>query len=411
MDNQQLNQLTQAIQSLLSKGQRVGQRFIEGNPLPVSEMPDSVYKTFGMQKNPVAQLINASSSIPGLRNVQAGMQELTGNKPDLTKPMSDPQISWGVDVGVRPKIVPTRVSAALKNLGQSPTLEGEVLKSTVNRLGGGQIIKQEPPKFLFQPIKGSMGGSKKVLPEKAGLGETSKFASTQQYIKDITRDKNYQITLKVSGGDENRAIARILEQRLAEGKVPKDIMEKIYANTPNVRDMETGELLDAFKNFRGEHARQLMEKLEIELPQSPVTQPTTFYESLKKSAKSTNLYSETGLPAGNTFDLGNGIKAELTAREHLPDGRVLENNTSGAKTWYLERISSTDKGKGNATKALDNLLKQADDYGITLKVEPKPYGKIQGLNADQLKAWYQKRGFVPDEGIYWKREPSGVKPF
>ncbi len=134
--------------------------------------------------------------------------------------------------------------------------------------------------------------------------------------------------------------------------------------------------------------------------------PRTFYETLKKNP--TKLYSETGLPAGNTFDLGNGIKVEMTARQHLPNGTVLENNSPNAREWYLERIASVNQGKGNASKALDNLLKQADEYGITLKVEPKPYGKIKGLTTEQLQIWYKSRGFVPDEGIYWKRDPQPV---
>lgn len=132
--------------------------------------------------------------------------------------------------------------------------------------------------------------------------------------------------------------------------------------------------------------------------------PKTFYEALKKNP--TKLYSETGLPTGNTFDLGNGVKAELTTAEHLPNGTILDSYSPGAKTWYLERISSEAKGKGNASKALDKLLKQADEYGITLKVQPHPYGKIKGLNTEQLQNWYAKRGFVPDEGIFWKRDPS-----
>jgi len=92
-----------------------------------------------------------------------------------------------------------------------------------------------------------------------------KFDNTLNYINEIKQDPNYKITLGSVGGDENRALARILQQRLDVDNVPQEIQDIIFANTPQVKDVETGELLNAESGVRGEHINQLLNTLERDL--------------------------------------------------------------------------------------------------------------------------------------------------
>lgn len=80
-------------------------------------------------------------------------------------------------------------------------------------------------------------------------------------------------------------------------------------------------------------------------------------------------------------------KAKLTYAVH-PDG-----------TMSLEMIDvpKASRGQGEAGKALDALLAEADAKGLTVYLEPKPVGS-GGMTRQQLEAFYRKRGFTQQAG-------------
>lgn len=58
------------------------------------------------------------------------------------------------------------------------------------------------------------------------------------------------------------------------------------------------------------------------------------------------------------------------------------------------------RGKGHARALLKRILDDADNEGVTLWLEISP---SDGLDYDQLEAWYRRRGFVGH--LIYKRRP------
>lgn len=62
----------------------------------------------------------------------------------------------------------------------------------------------------------------------------------------------------------------------------------------------------------------------------------------------------------------------------------------------LEGISSFDKGKGLGKEVMSDIAKSADELGVTLTLEAKPFGK-DGLGKKELIDFYKKNGFEVDQ--------------
>jgi hypothetical protein len=56
--------------------------------------------------------------------------------------------------------------------------------------------------------------------------------------------------------------------------------------------------------------------------------------------------------------------------------------------------------RGTASQALDTLCREADRHKVVLHVTPDPLPRTHGLALPRarLKAWYGRRGFVPNTG-------------
>ena len=61
------------------------------------------------------------------------------------------------------------------------------------------------------------------------------------------------------------------------------------------------------------------------------------------------------------------------------------------------------RGQGVARRLLARVLTDADAEGITLWLEIMPSG---GLSFEELKAWYERRGFRQVFPAVWRRDPS-----
>lgn len=82
----------------------------------------------------------------------------------------------------------------------------------------------------------------------------------------------------------------------------------------------------------------------------------------------------------------------------------------------LKFIGSVTKGKGHATKVMQEIVKLADKHGATIELDVEPVGRYKQdiLSKDQLAAWYKKFGFEPhefssDDEIMLVRKPKASK--
>lgn len=62
-------------------------------------------------------------------------------------------------------------------------------------------------------------------------------------------------------------------------------------------------------------------------------------------------------------------------------------------TREITSLASGNPAKGHATTLMWSVCHEADQAGITLILQPKPFGE-EGLDAERLGRFYQKFGFV-----------------
>ncbi len=62
-------------------------------------------------------------------------------------------------------------------------------------------------------------------------------------------------------------------------------------------------------------------------------------------------------------------------------------------TREIVSLASGNPAKGHATTLMWSVCHEADLAGITLILQPKPFGE-EGLDAEKLKRFYMKFGFV-----------------
>ena len=90
--------------------------------------------------------------------------------------------------------------------------------------------------------------------------------------------------------------------------------------------------------------------------------------------------------------------AEIQVMNDKDPKVFIEASNIGGRLW-IGGITSTEKGVGNATKAMGEVCKIADKYNVIISLQPLPYGKDpKRLNTDQLIAFYKKFGFKFEEG-------------
>lgn len=92
--------------------------------------------------------------------------------------------------------------------------------------------------------------------------------------------------------------------------------------------------------------------------------------------------------------------------------------------FYIEKIVSTQRGKGYATEALKKVMQIADECGVTLRLYPKEIKKEQpqklqpkNLTTKQLTKWYERHKFhrLPKEenkdSLYLERPIQSISDF
>jgi hypothetical protein len=110
-------------------------------------------------------------------------------------------------------------------------------------------------------------------------------------------------------------------------------------------------------------------------------------------------YVDKGGESHRTFEK-DGVRISFTPQLVLFQNRnsvITARGESSDLTVNALLVDQNMRGKGAASKALDNLTKAADQYGVTLYIEPVPIIDIKeknfGLDRQQLENLYKKFGF------------------
>ena len=71
------------------------------------------------------------------------------------------------------------------------------------------------------------------------------------------------------------------------------------------------------------------------------------------------------------------------------------DKADGAREISIQSIASMDKGQGMGKAVMKDITDTADDLGITLTLDAKPFGDT-GLSKEALISFYEKNGFTPN---------------
>jgi hypothetical protein len=71
------------------------------------------------------------------------------------------------------------------------------------------------------------------------------------------------------------------------------------------------------------------------------------------------------------------------------------DKADGAREISIQSIASMDKGQGMGKSVMKDITDTADDLGITLTLDAKPFGDT-GLSKEALISFYEKNGFTPN---------------
>lgn len=140
------------------------------------------------------------------------------------------------------------------------------------------------------------------------------------------------------------------------------------------------------------------EKIPSEAPATPKDRVTSKELVQVLSDKGQQLDAGLGQRVDN-YTTADGV--EVTLKDGGDTDALLELNgvqVQGDVT--LDVISNVDgRGAGQASKELDRILAEADsrDMSVDLEVDPEGAtlaGEEKGLNAQELKKWYERKGFI-----------------
>lgn len=93
-------------------------------------------------------------------------------------------------------------------------------------------------------------------------------------------------------------------------------------------------------------------------------------------------------------------------RSTVIDDNVLVEVDNFDGYMILQSIMTIDKGRGDASRVLRKICDIADEFGVTIKITPKPFGTGNILTKKQLVDWYKRFGFVKFGYEDMKRNPK-----
>jgi GNAT superfamily N-acetyltransferase len=121
-------------------------------------------------------------------------------------------------------------------------------------------------------------------------------------------------------------------------------------------------------------------------------------------------YNRRFTPGGASQPVKADSKAQQIARqiEATHRGVTIEMSEPAPGIWRISaiKVAPEARGGGLGGKALDDLLARADDEQVAVSLTPEQFGGAGGMSDSQLRAWYGRRGFVPNSGPARMQETS-----
>jgi hypothetical protein len=94
-----------------------------------------------------------------------------------------------------------------------------------------------------------------------------------------------------------------------------------------------------------------------------------------------------------------GVRNPFNPKEIVIDDAVVIEVSNWDKRLWFSSLYSIDKGKGNASRAMQKIVDIADKHKVTVALDPHPFGTGTGrLNRAQLVNFYKKFGFEFENG-------------
>lgn len=194
----------------------------------------------------------------------------------------------------------------------------------------------------------------------------------------------------------------------------QEIGDEEFLAGREIYDAAMAKFDEAFTN-----EQNVVRDYSVETPEGGVMRYPVAYNLVQDGYKVLALddprtYVDKGNKPHRTFEKG-PLRIALSPQKTLFVGRNAVSYGYGEPNeMVLEAIlvDQEKRGKGIATKAMQELMANADEHGITLYIEPIPLVNIKeknfGLDRQQLKDFYKKFGFEFMEGTekVMVREPQ-----
>jgi len=282
-------------------------------------------------------------------------------------------------------------------------------KSAENRKRLSMVYTDES---IYKEMRGAFPDKRVIGPER-GKALLAEFQRLDKEATKIAKEKKKEAAKPEM--TEKEILARMKELTREEMKDPEE--------NP-ARDKEQADLARQLKALKGAKVEEAAKEEPAAEPNYAVTTPdnktlryplayglvNSGYDVLALDDPRT--YVDKGENPHRTFEK-DGVRIALTPQQSLFElkGKVSTGIGNPEEvTFEALLVDPSKRRQGKANQALTDLTQMADEYGVTLYLEPAPLVNIKeknfGLDIDQLADLYKKFGFEFQDELVMARKPE-----
>ena len=274
-------------------------------------------------------------------------------------------------------------------------LAGETLIRSVKAAKDQFKKSTAPPESRVTPTEPSVTPeetptAQPVAPE---VKEPSRMApESSSHDSQAMLDELHGKDVELDGTQFEEEVKPIGPPRLTEEeKAQLAPLDKINAKNRKIHNMPTPELQAMADKGIIQWSDEYIKSLE---PKEKISNAKDMAIALGKE-NAQQLYDQ----MNPTYNYTNKDGVEVTFKE---EGKVFDlipgdDETQVGSDIHLDYIGSAKKGKGLASKELDRIIKKADDNDLSISLQVNQQEK-HGLTDEQLKHWYERKGFIFPRG-------------
>jgi hypothetical protein len=265
---------------------------------------------------------------------------------------------------------------------------------------------------IYKEMRGPFPDKRVIGPER-GKALLAEFQRLDKEATKIAKEKKKEAAKPEM--TEKEILARMKELTREEMKDPEE--------NP-ARDKEQADLARKLKALKGAKVEEAAKEEPAAEPTYEVTTPdnktlryplayglvNSGYDVLALDDPRT--YVDKGGDPHRTFEK-DGVRIALTPQQSLFESKNRVNTGIGNPeevTFEALLVDPSKRRQGKANQALTDLTQMADEYGVTLYLEPVPLVNIKeknfGLDTDQLADLYKKFGFEFQDELVMARKPE-----